>query len=271
MQKIKTRLIYPIFIPHTGCPFRCIYCNQNKITRVAPTTIYEIEEKRGAIKDFITKHKDNYKEIAFYGGSFTCLTREKITSYFAQITPYFDDKTFFRVSTRPDFLDYEILQFLKSMKVNTIELGIQSFADKVLVACKRGYNTEIAVNACKMVLSQGFNLSVQFLIGLPEEDLECIKHNIEKLIEIKPDFVRLYPLLVLKETELDDLYKNGAYKPLSLDDAVKICSMYLKTCNENEIKVIKIGLHSDIAKDDVVAGPFHERIGELVRERIRME
>ena len=260
-------------MPQKGCPFQCIYCDQNKITNVPAvgthsccpendTVSLNIEK----IKNFILKHKNKYKEIAFYGGTFTSLDRDEITSYFAQICPFLDDKTFFRVSTRPDALSDEMLRFLSFWRVNTIELGIQSFSDHVLTKSERGYTSLVAEKACKMVLEHGFCLSIQFLIGLPGETIDSIKENIKKLVEIKPDFVRLYPLIVLKDTKLETLYKKGEYKALSLDDAVDICSLYLKECENNDIKVIKIGLHSDISKDSVIAGPYHERFGELVKK-----
>ncbi|MCL2064592.1 MAG: radical SAM protein [Candidatus Cloacimonetes bacterium] len=267
MQKIKTNIIYPIFIPHQGCPYRCIYCDQNKITKV----LNKSDENKEFIPDllqiqnFINKHKNKYKEIAFYGGTFTRLTIEEINSYLSKITPFMDEKTFFRISTRPDLINDKILQYLKSWRINTIELGIQTFSDNGLKSINRGYTSEIAEKSCNMVLLNGFNLSIQLLIGLPEENSLSIKENIDKLIEIKPDFVRLYPLLVLKDTELENMYIKKEYTPLDIDEAIKICSIYLKSCEDNGIKIIKIGLHSDISRDVVIAGPFHERFGEIVK------
>ena len=287
MQKIRTNLIYPIFIQHQGCPFRCIFCNQFKSTNgtngvspfidstngVSPfiddikrrDAVCTDEKQRDAVCTFIQKNKTQPKEIAFYGGSFTCLSQDKIIQYFDMYVPIMDEFTYFRLSTRPDAISEEILKILKQYKVNTIELGIQSFDDKVLMVSRRGYSSKVAIDACKMVLNYGFNLSIQFLIGLPEEDLDSIKVNIEILRDITPDYVRLYPLLVIKDTELEEVYKKGNYQPLSLDEAVDRCRLYLDNCIKNDIKVIKIGLHSDIPKENIIAGPFHDRFGELVR------
>ena len=263
MQKIRTNLIYPIFIPHKGCPFRCVYCNQFKRkSGINPENQESIP--LDVVSAFIKKHTSKPKEIAFYGGSFTCMTQEQINKYFKEITPIIDDDTYFRLSTRPEAINDEILNHLKQNRVNTIELGIQSFDDKVLLASKRGYTSQTAINACKLVLQHGFNLCIQFLVGLPEEDRNSINENIRLLLSIKPDYVRLYPLIVIKDTELENIYQNGGYQPLSVEEAVEICRLYLSACNSNNIKVIKIGLHSDISKDDIVAGPYHDRFRELV-------
>ena len=296
MQKITTKLIYPIFISHLGCPFRCIFCNQYKITnteavakaefnRAKHTADSSLEEDGhetnavqidwdttlSQIKGFIQKHTNKNKEIAFFGGSFTCLEREQMSELFQKLSPYLDDKTYFRISTRPDAISEEILGFLKVNRVNTIELGIQSFSDAELIASKRGYDGKTAIEACQLIKTYDFNLSVQLLIGLPKADMNTYTESMQRLIEIKPEYVRLYPLLVLKDTELATMYKQGDYTPLSVEEAVEICSYFLNECKKNNIKVIKIGLHADISKDSLVAGPYHANLGELVTKAITSE
>ena len=272
MQKVKTKLIFPIFISHVGCPFQCIYCNQYRITNLSPT--YDIRkhccrltrELLNQASSFVHKHENKHKEIAFFGGSFTCLKKEEMDGYFRQFDDIIDDKTCFRISTRPDAISTDILDFLKSNKVNTIELGVQSFSDTELKASKRGYDSETAVKSCELIKSHGFNLSVQLLIGLPKAENETYSDTLSKLKEIKPDFVRLYPLIVLKDTELEGLYRNGEYKPLTVEDAVNICHTFLEECEANDIKVIKVGLHSDITDESFVAGPYHKNFGEIIRK-----
>ena len=270
MRKIKTKLIYPIFLKQIGCPNRCIYCNQ-----FLSDTIYnEIGEwekdglvfDRDALINFINKNQNKDKEIAFYGGSFTCLPKAEILAIFNQFKPVVDIKTFFRLSTRPDAINPEILAILKENKVSTIELGIQSFSDKALFESKRGYDRITAIEACKSIVDYGFNLTIQFLIGLPGDDMNSHEENIKTFINLKPDYIRLYPLLVLKDTELEILYNHGDYVPLTVDEAVEICKKYYNASIENNIKVIKIGLHTDISDGYIIAGPYHKNIGELVRK-----
>jgi len=188
-----------------------------------------------------------------------------MTSYFAKILPLFDDHTYFRVSTRPDAINPDILTFLKEKRVKTIELGVQSFSDVELAACKRGYSADMAITACESVLQYGFSLGVQLLLGLPQADMVSYQHTLGKLLEVKPHFVRLYPLVVLKGTELESMYIRGEYQPLNMQSAVSVCRPFYNACVSAGIKVIKIGLHSDISADEVIAGPYGVNIGEMVR------
>jgi len=274
MCKIKTNIIYPFFIPHEGCPFRCIFCDQNKITTQPITSVLRkifskparslAFNRKKKIISFIKKHSDNYKEIAFYGGTFTLLKKKKMQEYFNTIKPFIDDKTFFRISTRPDAISEDILWFLKKNRVNTIELGIQSFSDKELYTSKRRYNSQIAQKGCYLVKSFGFNLAVQLMVGLPSANEETYFLSMKILKEIQPQFVRLYPLVILKDTILEKMYLLKKYQPLSIEQAAKICVLFLEVCNQNSINLLKIGIHSDISKASIAAGPFYENFGELV-------
>ena len=217
------------------------------------------------VEKFVAKSND-YKEIAFFGGTFTCLSEEEMLGYFLRFKDVIDANTYFRISTRPDAINSDILNFLKSQKVNTIELGVQSFSDKELSACKRGYDGAKAINACVNVKQFDFNLCVQLLIGLPQADSDTYNQSIHYLKIIKPDYVRLYPLIILKDTILEQMYKEGDYQPLSIEEATEICAMFYQMCEKYDINVIKMGLHGDISKDKIVAGPYHERFGELVKK-----
>jgi len=253
--------IYPIFIPHVGCPFTCIYCDQRKITHSNnldwDSTLYNVER-------FIKKHSGIEKEIAFFGGTFTCLTNDEMMAYCDRLLPLFDSQTFFRISTRPDAINKDILLFLRECRARTIELGVQSFSDVELLACGRGYASETAIIACRLVKEYNFRLSIQLLIGLPSADMVTYNDTLRVLCDLHPDYVRLYPLLVLADTQLGSMFLNGEYQPLELDEAIRICQIFYDKCIENGIKVIKIGLHSDIDKSDVIAGPYHPRFGEFV-------
>ena len=280
--------IYPIFIPQIGCNYPCVYCHQGKITqKTSPPNLLLPQDELSKVKNFIQKHRFQEKEIAFFGGSFTCLSRKEMLFLINQILPFFDDLTFLRISTRPDAINEAQLQFLKTFKVKTIELGVQSFSEQELLACKRGYTVETALDACLLVKKLGFQLVVQLLIGMPNSlhlystqqksqneiesnDLrQCLPHSfffsLPYIGTVKPHFVRLYPLVVIKDTELETMYRENKYHPLTIEEAVHICLSYLNECRKHAIPVIKIGLHSDIAQEDIIAGPFHKNFGEIVR------
>jgi len=257
--------ILPIFIPHQGCPFDCIYCDQNKITQIQNI---DLAQTRILIENFCKTNKDKNKEIAFFGGTFTNLPITKQNQLFTFVKPFLNEISGIRISTRPDAIDIEKLKLCQDNFVTVIELGIQSFSDKVLKEAKRGYTSKTAMQACKLVKDNGFKLGVQLMPGLPGYSETSLKETIKKTISLKPDFVRIYPTLVIQGTELEILYKRKKFTPLTLDAAVSITSEMITEFESKRIKVIKVGLHSDLRKEDIVAGPFHPAFGELVRAEL---
>lgn len=263
MQKIKTEIVYPIFIPHIGCPFDCIYCNQYMISN---TQNIEWDIILKNVKQFINKHNNQIKEIAFFGGSFTCLSRIEMQDIFDKFKDIMDNKTFFRISTRPDFINNDILCFLDNNKVSTIELGIQSFSDIELLKTKRGYDFKTAFNSCLLVKDR-FNLCIQIMPGLPGFSKDNFLKTINEVIKISPEYLRIYPMIVLKDTELEQMMIQGRYTALCLEEALDLCVLFLWEIKDTEIKVIKIGLHSDVSKnyENIVDGPYHPNFGEIVK------
>ena len=260
--------ILPIFIPQLGCPFDCVYCNQKTITK---SELPNHKKITILIEKFCRKNAGIDKEIAFFGGTFTNLSREKQQEFFDLVKPYLDENSSIRISTRPDTISEDILDFCRQNGVRTIELGIQSFDDDILSAAKRNYTSENAIQACKLIKKMQFNLGVQLMPGLPGFSRKSLEMTIKTTLQIKPVYVRIYPTIVLKGTELAAWYDLGLYRPLTLDDAISISAEMLNIFNENEIQVIKIGLHSDIAPEQIVAGPYHQAFGELVRSEIYLQ
>ncbi|MCF7793161.1 MAG: radical SAM protein [Candidatus Cloacimonetes bacterium] len=256
--------ILPIFIPHLGCPFQCIYCNQKTITK---STLKDLEKIKKQIHQFCNYNIDNDKQIAFFGGTFTNLPKEKQQDYFDLVKPFGDDCSI-RISTRPDSIDQDILDFCRENNVKTIELGIQSFNDEVLTASKRGYNSELAISVCKTIRENGFELAIQLMPGLPDFSIQSWQETLEVTKSLSPDFVRLYPAIVLKNTDLEKSFLEAKYSPLSLEEAIQTTAFAFEYFEETDIKIIKTGLHSDIEPEQIAAGPYHESFGELVRAEI---
>ncbi|NQT64599.1 MAG: radical SAM protein [FCB group bacterium] len=254
--------IFPIFIPHLGCPFNCVYCDQEVITKCETPTIQSISE---SVRKFCENNRLEEKEVAFFGGTFTNIQKEKQQAYFDAVNEYKDMIKGIRISTRPDSIDQYILDFCKDNNVCTIELGIQSFDDSVLKSSKRGYTSKTAIKSCNLIKENNFVLGIQLMPGLPGFDPGSLKTTIETTIMLNPDFVRIYPTIVLKNTKLENWYKTGEYSPLSLSESIEIVSQMISRFKENKIQVIKVGLHSDIDKDKIIAGPYHQTFGELVR------
>jgi histone acetyltransferase (RNA polymerase elongator complex component) len=257
--------ILPLFIPHQGCPFSCIYCNQFSITHADDnTTIYFSE----LIKDFCQANFGLEKEIAFFGGTFTALTAAKQAEYLSLALPYLSQLRGIRISTRPDFIDIATLNYLKDNHVSTIELGIQSFSDAVLKASRRGYASEQAIKSCRLIKQSGFDLIIQLMPGLPKDNYETFSGTLQTAINLHPDGIRLYPTIVLKGTVLAQWYTQNKYEPLTLTDALAWLKYAHRKCSEAGIKIIKTGLHSDIKPSEIIAGPHHPALGELVKIEI---
>jgi len=264
-SKIK---ILPVFIPHLGCTFACIYCDQQAITK----SVIPAPSKIGSdILKFCKFNQGKEKEIAFYSGTFTNLTRREQQKYLDLVQPFLDKKTSIRISTRPDSIGMNILLFCRKNGVQTIELGIQSFSDRVLRSSKRNYNSQISISTCKLIKKFDFNLGIQLMPGLPGFSKKSLQNTISETIKLQPEFVRIYPTIVLKNTILEKWFLEKKYIPLKIDEAVQVVSEMIRRFEEEKIKVIKIGLQSDIEEKNVVSGPYHQCFGELVRIKIMAE
>lgn len=268
-------LIVPIFIPNQGCPHRCIFCEQEKITSQSSQSVNGKHVKKTLDKSIRSKNFNRRQkpEVAFFGGTFTRLSAGRIRELLEAVTPYIRQGFFhsIRVSTRPDALDEECLEVMKSYGVLTVELGAQSMDNKVLSLSQRGHTAEDTIGAVKILREKGFRVGIQLMPGLPGDSEEKLHSTITEVINLQPDMVRLYPALVIKGTELARWYDEGRYRPLTLEKAVKICMESCMRLEAEEIPVIRIGLMSSpslLEKGQIVAGPWHPAFGFLVRSGI---
>lgn len=264
--------IIPIFVPHFGCPHDCIFCNQKKITGLS-TNVTQNEVEETILKYLQYFRKDAFVEVAFYGGSFTAIDL-KTQSNLLEI-PYKYKKegiiNEIRLSTRPDAIDKDILENLKKYKVDTIELGVQSLDDDVLEVSERGHASDVVYYSSQLIRDYGFNLGLQMMVGLPLDSFQKSLYTCHEFIKLRPDCVRIYPTLVIKDTYLEKQYKEGYYTPLDLDEAIDQTSIFLMLFYINNINVIRVGLQPteniQLGKD-VVAGPFHAAFRQLVEGNI---
>ncbi len=272
----KKHLIIPIFVPHLGCPNNCIFCNQKSIS--GQTKEVTKEDVKQIVDEHLKMFGDQkaYKEIAFFGGSFTGIDVDKQIELLEAAYEYIKAKKInsIRISTRPDYIDKEILKRLKKYKVKTIELGVQSSNDFILEKAKRGHTFEDVKRASKLIRRHGFILGHQMMIGLPESGLPDDMKTAEDLAKLKPKIMRIYPVLVIKGTELEKEYNEGRYRPLNVPQAVEMCKDVYYYLNKKKIKVIRIGLQTTdlicnpkTEGSTVVAGPYHEAFRQLVEDR----
>lgn len=262
-----------IFIPHLGCPNMCSFCNQRTISGEAKApTIAEVKEILNKASDEV-KDKKN-AEIAFFGGSFTAINREYMLSLLETASGYVGENGFsgIRISTRPDAVDNEILSVLKRFGVTSIELGAQSMKDEVLSLNSRGHSADDVRNASKLIKSHGFSLGLQMMVGLYGDNAEGAYYTAKEIIKLSPETVRIYPTVIIKGTRLGELYQQGRYIPMDFDEAVEACSKLLLMFIENDINVIKLGLHSSKdVEEDMLGGIYHPSFKELCESRIYLK
>lgn len=268
-------MIVPIFIPHQGCPYRCVFCNQDEISGAERSDDAERIEK--AFATYLSAPNDclpPHREAAFYGGTFTGLpavrqewllsrVQEKVNAGRVQAI---------RLSTHADFIDDEKLSRLRRYSVKTVELGVQSTDTDVLNRSGRVNAYDSVPRAAKRIRQAGFSLGIQLMLGLPGDDEALFLKTVDDTIALQPDFVRIYPTLVLRGTRLYDLYEQGDYVPWTLERTVDVLAEGVRRFRQADIPVIRIGLHPEPSLlEGLVAGPHHPALRSLVDSRIALD
>ena len=267
INKKKTRLL-PFFIPHIGCPYICVFCNQPRISghqeMVTPAII------RSSIQRAVSEHGYSGQwEVAYFGGSFTAIPQEVQDTLLEPAIEAFQQGLIqgIRLSTRPDAIREDRLKELYASGVRTIELGVQTLNDRMLIDAKRGHTVEDVELACAYIRQQGIILGIQLLPGLPGETWQTLIETAVRAGRLKADICRIYPVLVIEDTELADRVREGSYTPLTIEEAVAY-SAFLKTYLEKQgTEVIRVGLQSTEDFDagrGIVGGPYAPAFGELV-------
>lgn len=266
----KSYYIIPIFVPHEGCPHNCVFCNQDRITgayeSVTARTVYD------TVHDYLEtiNNNDATIEVSFFGGTFTGIKEEK-QKELLMVAKEFKEKKLIdkiRLSTRPDYINEYILDYLKEYGVDIIELGVQSLDEEVLRKSGRGHSVKDVAVASSLIRDYGFVLGHQIMPGLPGDTFEKDVNTTVESIKMKPDICRLYPSLVIKDTPMERMYKCNDYVPYTLEEAVSISKVMYDMYRKNDINVIRIGLQptETITEGrDIVAGPFHPAFRELVQ------
>ena len=259
-----------IFVSHVGCPHKCAFCDQRTITGSA--SLPHAEDVKRICTQALSEMEDvSGSEIAFFGGSFTAIERGYMLELLDAAAEFVGENGFkgIRLSTRPDRIDREVLDILKSRGVTAIELGAQSMNDRVLDMNERGHSAEDVYDASRLIKGYGFELGLQIMTGLygsgPEEELETRR----RVLEIRPDTVRIYPVCVLKGTRLAEYHADGRYRLMSFENMLGIVAADARAFTDAGIKILRIGLHaSEGVEGDLVAGYYHPALGELVRGRM---
>ena len=278
---MKKHAIIPIFIPHRGCPNDCVFCNQKAITaRQADVTPADARNIIDSYLPTLEGRGLETIEVAFFGGSFTGIPMEDQSAFLAVAQEYKSKGRIDKIhmSTRPDYINEEILDNLIKYGADVVELGVQSFDPDVLAASNRGHSVEDVYRACDLIKSYGLELGIQLMIGLPKDSLESCLYSAKETVRMEPSIARLYPTVVLNDTELLRMYERGEYKPLSTDEAVAITKEMYKIIASAGIKIIRVGLKStdlindsDSDQNQTVGHTYHPAFRQLVEGEIARE
>ena len=269
--------VIPVFIPQEGCPHQCVFCNQEKITGITPRlpTFAEINAQVDAFLGY-AKEKPGYVQLAFYGGNFLGLEKNAV-KHFLEISESLRKKgkiQALRFSTRPDTITRNRLEMLNGDLVYAIELGVQSMCDDVLETSRRGHTAKDTKQAVELLKSLNFQVGLQMMVGLPGDTEERALATVRKIIDLSPDFVRIYPAVVLSKSLLGRWHEKGKYTPLSLSSAVTLSKKIWLMFNAHHIPVVRMGLQpsEELNKSGtILAGPYHPSFGQLVYSEICLD
>jgi histone acetyltransferase (RNA polymerase elongator complex component) len=271
---VETPLIIPIFLPAIGCRERCLFCNQMASGEGLPSPASVRNFIDASLAQIPHNKKNREKQVAFYGGSFTAIHRDDQVRYLKEVQPFIASGQVdsVRISTRPDALDEETLSLLKEYEVETVEVGVQSMIDEVLSLAHRGHRAEDTVSATLRLKQWGFQVGHQLMIGLPRDTCDRFLQTLDRVIELKPDFLRIHPTLVLRGAPLENLWREGRYSPLSLEETIDWLKRGLTRLENSSISVARVGLQpTDELQRDFLAGPYHPALRQLIDGAIFFE
>jgi histone acetyltransferase (RNA polymerase elongator complex component) len=264
-------LIIPIFLPHLGCRQHCLFCNQKVTVREipSPSSVRKLIER--ALEHFPIHKMGRERQIAFYGGSFTAMDQETQVSYLKEVRPFISAGRIdsVRLSTRPDALNETTLAMLKGSGVKTVEIGAQSMVDEVLILSRRGHQAEDTASAILRLRDRDFEVGVHLMNGLPGDTCDYFMRSLDEIIDLRPDFVRIHPALVLKGAPLEVLWRSEKYSPLSLNQAVEWLKRGILKLEKGGIPIARIGLQpTEELEAHLLAGPYHPALHQLVDSAI---
>ncbi len=262
-------LVIPVFIPHSGCPHQCAFCNQSIITN-QKTPLPDKRAIQDAVKLYLQyQGQRRHIELAFFGGNFLGLSHENVLRLLNWVQPYVNEKKIdgIRFSTRPDTITKASLDLLRPFSISTIELGVQSMNDTVLGISRRGHTRMDTIEAVTLLNKYPYKIGAQVMLGLPGEDEVSLLDSTKETAALGPDFARIYPLMVLKDSLLEHWYKKGKYQALTLEESVQLVKKMYLIFKAANVDVIRMGLQASDSLEDgstIIAGPWHPAFGHLV-------
>ena len=264
-------LIIPVFIPHLGCKRQCAFCNQRDVTGVTEPTLEDVEN---AVKSYLSWSKPRERtEISFYGGTFTAIGREKMMNYIRKGVEFVENGSVnaLRCSTRPDEIDEERAEILKNNYFEVVELGVQSMSESLLEKMKRGHDSETVFNSVKILKKCGISVGLQFMTGFPYETDEDVKISCDALSVLRPDFIRIYPFVPLKNTPVEREISIGTARMDSVETILERTVTLFLAAMKLEIPVIRVGLPQSSDVPEIYPANLFQVVVEKAISRLAKE
>ncbi len=277
MTRTRRPFIIPVFLPNIGCSNRCAFCNQSEITGFNHK-IPSPKNLRLFIKEYLGYKRETrgLVQISFYGGNFLGLNKILITTLLEEATRFVNQGSVdsIRFSTRPDTIHKKSLDLISGFPVSTIEVGAQSMNGRVLSLTKRGHTSQDTEQAVTLLKKYNYETGLQMMVGLPGDSEQTALESGRQMAGLFPDFLRIYPTLVMKNSLLAKWYEEGKYRPLKLDQSISLVKKLYLLFYNHKIPVIRMGLQaSDNLQQgaNVLAGPYHPAFGHLVLSEIFLD
>lgn len=235
----------PINLPGT-CPNRdgtvgvggCIFCDAEGAGFECLANTLSIEEQIQKNKVFFQKRFKARKFISYFQAftnTYMELEQFKKNIQRAIIDP---DIVGVSISTRPDCIQDEYLDFLKDLQQKrdldiNIELGLQTVNYHTLKKINRGHTLAEYIDAVLRVKKRGFENVAHIILNLPWDDRDDVIENAKIVSSLGIDYVKLHSLYILKHTELGRMYERGEFRLISLDEYMERVIMFLEYLDPN--------------------------------------
>jgi elongator complex protein 3 len=171
--------------------------------------------------------------------------------------------------TRPDYANEGEIGQMLEMGATKVELGVQQVTNTILETIRRGHSVEDSIEANRRARDSALKVGFHVMLGLPGTTLKDDKEMFKRIFydsNFKPDYLKIYPTLVVKGTQLYDMWKLGDYKPICEDDAIEIIT-YAKRIIPKWVRIQRI--QRDIPAQFIEAGVKKSNLRQLVNDRLQ--
>lgn len=207
----------------------CIYCSSRGSGDFAADSVIPVGEQFEIIKKQLSSKWSTDKYIPYFQAHTNTYApletiRERVEEVLVK-----DGVVGLNIATRADCLEDDVVEYLVSLAdrtVLTVELGLQTVHDCTAFLINRGHTySDFLVGYEKLRrASDRINICVHLIFGLPGENREMMLESVSKVASLRPEQVKIHLLHVIKNTRLAEIYLDGQYEPMRMEDYVDVCA-----------------------------------------------